>query len=56
MAKYIIVLSLDFNTPDDVANAVKKIDPPNIHGFTGKVRIAVDPVASQVEHWLDEEL
>ena len=54
--KYIIVLSLELTSPDDISEVLKKIDPPNNPGFAGKVRIAIDPVAAQVEAWLDEKI
>lgn len=51
--KYIIVISLDLEDPDELGDALTKIDPPNIPGFSGKVRVAIDPVATQIEAWLD---
>lgn len=53
--KYMIVLTLDLDNPDDVAAALKVIDPPSIPGFSGVMRVAIDPVATQIEEWLDEQ-
>jgi hypothetical protein len=52
--KYIIVLSLDLTGPEELGEVVKKIDPTNVPGFLGLIRLAIDPVATQVEEWLDE--
>ena len=53
MAKFIIVLTFDTN-PDEIAEVITKINPPSLPGFAGTARIAVDPVATKVEEWLDE--
>lgn len=56
--KYIVVLSLDLDGlsgPEALVEVLKKIDPPSLPGFTGTARIAVDPVASKIEEWLDED-
>lgn len=53
--KAILVLSMEVNTPDDVVTAITHMDPPNIPGFAGDLRIAVDDVAARVEAWLDED-
>ncbi len=52
--KYIVLLSFDLEHPGELGDVLKKIDPPNIPGFTGIARVAVDPVASQIEEWIDE--
>jgi len=53
--KCIVVLSFDFDHPDDLVKVFKAIDPPSLLGFSGKVRVAIDPVATTVESWLDED-
>ena len=50
----ILVISLELPEPESITEVVSHIDPPNVPHFGGMVRIAVDPVASTVEHWLDE--
>lgn len=54
MAKAIIVLSFD-STPEDLAAALRKIDPARLPGFTGEARIAIGPEAKYVETWLDDD-
>jgi hypothetical protein len=55
--KALVVLS--FELPDDGAafltDIFDKIDPPSLPFFAGVARVTVDPLASQVEEWLDEE-
>jgi hypothetical protein len=54
---------LSFEIPDDraaflagiLAGILAKIDPPALPFFAGSARITVDPVATAVERWLDEE-
>jgi hypothetical protein len=52
--KYLIVLSFDLDGPEGIADVLKKIDPPSLQGFTGVARVTVDPIATQIEEWLDE--
>lgn len=53
--KYIMVISLDLKGFEDLSEVLTKIDPPHLPGFAGKVRVAIDPVATQVEDWLDDD-
>jgi hypothetical protein len=55
MSKFLITLTFDLDNVDDLATVLKIIDPPHIPWFTGTARIAIDPVATRVEEWLDEE-
>jgi hypothetical protein len=56
----LLVLSFDFEGRDpesfgqEVADVVKLIDPPRLPGFTGDLRVSVEPVSKQVETWLDD--
>ncbi len=54
LMKYIVVLSFDVDNIEDVGKTLKKIDPPSIPGFSGEARVAIDPVATRIEEWLDE--
>lgn len=51
--KYIVVISFDLEDPDDIGDVLIEINPPRLRGFSGKVRVAIDPVATQIEEWLD---
>lgn len=51
--KVLVVLTLELEKPEDLPASLEKIDPPNVPGFKGKIRIAIDPIATQVEEWLD---
>lgn len=56
----LLVLSFDLDGSDpevlgqQVAEVVKLIDPPRLPGFTGELRVSVEPVSRQVETWLDD--
>jgi hypothetical protein len=56
----LLVLSFDLEGRDpesfgqEVADIVKLIDPPRLPGFTGELRVSVEPVSKQVETWLDD--
>ena len=56
MAKWIVVLS--FEIPDDnaelLAEHIKQINPRRLEGFNGEIRLTTDPVATNIEEWLDE--
>jgi hypothetical protein len=52
--KVIVVISVDVPTPGDITQVLEYLDPQSIPHFAGKVRIAIEPVATQVETWLDE--
>lgn len=52
--KGIIVLSMEFDSPQAVVDAITHLDPPNVPSFAGELRVAVDEVAVHVEKWLDE--
>lgn len=51
--KAIVVISLDLPSADDMADVMEHLDPPKIPHFDRQVRIAVEPVATQVVAWLD---
>jgi hypothetical protein len=55
VTKGLFVLSMEFESPDDVVEAVQALDPEAIPHFAGQLRIAIDPVASVVTSWLDED-
>jgi hypothetical protein len=54
MHRVIVVVELAITDPAGIAEALEAIDPARIPHFAGGVRVAVDPVASQVLDWLDE--
>lgn len=53
--KAIIVISLELPEPDNIIDALDHIKPPSIPHFAGKVRVAIDPEATTVIRWLDDE-
>lgn len=55
MMKYIIVIPVELERPEELSDVLHKIDPPRLRGFEGSVQVAIDPVASQVQAWLNEE-
>lgn len=52
--KTLLVLTLELPEPEDIAAVLAHIDPPTIPHFTGTARIVVEPVASQLEDYLDQ--
>lgn len=58
--RVVLVLSFDLDGSDpealgqQVADVVRDIDPPRLAGFTGELRVSVEPVSRQVERWLDD--
>lgn len=52
--KAIIVLTFDLPDPEAVPAVLTAINPPSLPYFAGTARIAVEPVASRVEQWLDQ--
>lgn len=57
MTLALIVLQLDYDAdhPDQLVEALTKVDPPSIPGFNGKVNVVPEPFASQLVDWLEEE-
>jgi hypothetical protein len=53
LMKYIAVLSFDINGVNEFGATMKALDLSNIPRVTGPFRIAIDPVASQVETFMD---
>lgn len=57
----LLLLSFDFPETDGadaaavMADVVKRIDPPSLPFFAREARITLDPHASVIERWLDEE-
>lgn len=49
MIKYLVVMEFELDGPTELAKTLKAIDPPSIPGFRGPLRVAIDPVATQVE-------
>lgn len=52
--KMLLVLTMDLPEPEKIVDVLDILDPPNLPYFAGKVRIVVDPSASEMEEWLDE--
>lgn len=52
--KFVITITLESDDADVLVEALKKIDPPGVPGFTGVVRVVPDPAATILEAWLDE--
>lgn len=55
-----VLVILSFDLPDDhaadlIPDILQRIDPPALPFFDREVRVTTDPVASQLEAWLDEE-
>lgn len=53
--KMLLVLSFDVPTPEDIVPILKKINPPNLPHFANEVRAVIEPAASTVIEWLDED-
>ncbi len=53
--KAIVVLTFDLQSPEDIAEVVKAINPPSLPYFAGEARVTSDPWASVVTDWLDAE-
>lgn len=51
--KALIILSMEFEEPETIAEALKAIDPPQVPGFNGTARVVLDPEAGVIEQWLD---
>jgi hypothetical protein len=55
--KALVILS--FELPDGgeafLTDILEKMDPAGLPFFAGVARVTVDPLAGQVEEWLDEE-
>ncbi len=51
----IVVLSFELPDPDAIVEVMKALDPPALPHFAGEARVAIDPVASQVCKWLDDD-
>jgi hypothetical protein len=59
--KALIVLT--FNVPGDtpeetaqeISQIITRIDPPSLPHFANNLRVTVDPWATTVERWLDDE-
>ena len=52
--KCVIILSFDFDEEETLSEVIKQIDPVSLKGFNGQMRVAFDPIATEVETWLDE--
>ena len=50
----LLLLTLDVPEPEKIVDVLDKIDPEHLPYFAGKVRIVIDPSASEMEDWLDE--
>lgn len=53
--KFVVLLSFHLKHPEDIALVMEKIDPVHLPYFAGTARIAIDPVATKVEEWLDAD-
>lgn len=52
--KGIIVLTMEFPTPESAVEALQAMDPTGLPHFGGEARIAIGPDAEHVIAWLDE--
>lgn len=52
--KCLMVLTFDLDTPEDAPRILKELNPPDVQGFTGIARVVLDPHATAIEEWLDE--
>lgn len=50
----IIVIEVDVPTPEDLPDVITAINPPKLPHFAGKLRVCIDPVATELLAWLDE--
>jgi hypothetical protein len=55
MHKYIVVLAFNIDGPDDLGEIMRSMNVKYLPGLIGPVRIAVDPLATQIEDILDNE-
>lgn len=50
-----VLLSFDLPSTEDAAGVLSAIDPPHLPHFAGLARITVNPWASAMERYLDED-
>lgn len=55
MAKFLITLTFNLDHPEDVGEVIRSLDPTHAPWFSGEARICIDPIATQIEEWLDDE-
>jgi len=53
--KLLVVLTFDVPAPASAATVLRAIDPPRLPFFTGDARVTVDPYATAVENYLDDD-
>jgi hypothetical protein len=53
--KVLVVLTLDVANPEDLPAILEHIAPSMIPAFKGPLRVAIDPIATSVEEYLDAE-
>jgi hypothetical protein len=53
--RVLLVLTFDIPDPEDVVAVVRRIDPPSIPHFAGTVDVVVEPHATELIDWLNED-
>jgi hypothetical protein len=53
--RVLYVIECDIPTAADVAEPIKAMRPPMIPYFAGAVRVVIEPEASALVTWLDEQ-
>lgn len=53
--KVLVFLTLDVANPEDLPGILESINPSRIPAFKGPLRVAIDPIATSVEEYLDAE-
>lgn len=53
--KAVVVLTFELPNPEAAADVLDAIDPPHLPHFAGEARITVDPWATAVEDFLDDD-
>ena len=51
--RFIVVIGLNLDQPEQLPEVLEAIKPSSIPHVDGEVRVAIDPVATEVLDWLD---
>lgn len=54
--KILVVLEFDVPSAEQVAGILLAMNPPSLPHFAGTANIVVEPHASELREWLEEEL
>lgn len=53
--RVLYVIECDVPSPEQVAMPLAALNPPSLPYFKGKVRVVIEPHATELLDWLDEE-